>query len=138
MSDLLVRAAFESRIKNWAAAQSPAILVSYENVGFTPPTTRYLRCFILPAPTVSLDLARDHRQRKGVFQVTIVMPIGAGTAAAAAIQAALEVAFPINVYMTQSAIRVWLTTPFSPGPAIQESDSFAVSVSAQYACDTYP
>lgn len=136
MSDALIRAAFESRLATWAAAQTPAIPVAFENVAFTPPAGRYLRAFILPATTISLTLDRLHRQRKGVFQVSIVMPIGTGPGAAQTIAAALDTLFPLTTPMVQGSQRIHLITPMSAGPAIQESDRYTVPVSAQYQADT--
>ena len=136
MSDALIRAAFESRLKAWAAAQTPPIPVAWENVPFNPPKTRYARAFVLPAPTVSLTLDRTHRQRKGVYQVTLVMPIGSGAGAAAALCASIDAAFPIGTLLTQGGLTVTLLTPFSPATAIQEPERFAVPVSAQYQADS--
>lgn len=136
MSDALVRAAFETRLAAWAAAQVPAIPIAYENAAFTAPTGRYARCFLLPALTQNDMLSGEHRRRMGVFQVSLCMPIGAGPGAAAALTASLDAAFPLTAPMVQGALRVFLLSPMSPGPAIQEPDRFVVPVSCTYRADT--
>jgi hypothetical protein len=136
MSDALVRAAFETRVATWAAAQSPAIPVEYENVTFTPPTGRYVRCHLLPAPTQNDMLNGEHRRRMGVFQVSLCMPIGTGPGAAAALTASLDAAFPLSAPMAQGGVKVFLLSPMSPGPALQGPDRFIVPVSCTYRADT--
>lgn len=136
MSDALVRAAFETRLAAWAAAQVPPIPVAYENAAFSTPTGRYARCYLLPAPTVNEMLNGEHRRRMGVYQVSLCMPIGSGPGAAAALTASLDAAFPMALPMTQGALKVFLLSPMSPAPAIQESDRFTVPVSCTYRADT--
>lgn len=136
MSEALVRAAFESRLSTWAAAQSPAISVAWQNVKFSPTAnTRYIRAFVLPARTISLTLDRTHRQYKGVFQASLCMPIDTGAGAAEALVASLDAYFPLTTYMTQGSLRVYLISPMSAAPAISEPGLYVVPVSAQYQAD---
>jgi hypothetical protein len=137
MSQAIVRQALELTLSTWAAAQSPAIPVAYENVEFTPPAGRYVRAFLLPAPTESLDLARVHRRYFGVFQVSLVMPKGTGPAAAEALLASLSAAFPTSAPIVRTNVRVWLTQPMSAAPAIQEPDRYVIPVSAPYEAHVY-
>jgi hypothetical protein len=135
MSDALVRAAFETRLAAWAAAQSPAIPIAYENATFTPPTGRYVRCFLIPAPAASETLNGEHRRRMGVFQVSLCMPIGSGPGAAASLAASLDTAFPLSAPMTQGGIKVFLLSPMSIAPAIQDGDRYVIPVSCTYRAD---
>jgi hypothetical protein len=136
MSDALVRAAFETRLLAWANAQVPAIPVAFENAAFTPPSGRYARAYLLPAPTACETWGGEHRRRMGIFQVSLCMPIGTGPGAAALLTASLDAAFPIALPMTQGTLKVFLLSPMSPAPAIQESDHFIVPVSCTYRADT--
>jgi hypothetical protein len=136
MSDLLIRQAFETRLATWAAAQTPAIPVDYENSKFTPPAGRYIRCWLMPVPTQSESLDGSHRLRRGIFQVDLCMPVGAGPGAAGALAASLDTAFPLTAPMTQGAIKVFLLSPMSPAPAIQEPNHYVVPVSCSYRSDT--
>lgn len=136
MSDALVRAAFETRLLAWANAQTPAIPVAFENAAFSAPTGRYARAYLLPAPTACETFNGEHRRRMGVFQVSLCMPIGTGPGAAAALTASLDAAFPLSAPMTQGALKVFLLSPMSPAPAIQEPDHFVAPVSCTYRADT--
>lgn len=136
MSDALVRAAFESRIAAWAAAQVPPIPVSYQNVTFTPPAGRYARCWVLPVPTQAETFDGLGRLRRGIFQVDLCMPIGAGPGAANTLAASLDVAFPLTGPMAQGGINIYLLTPLSQASGMQEPDHYVVPVSTEYRSDT--
>ena len=94
MSQDRIRTALETVLSTWAAAQSPAIPVAWENVEFTQPEGRYLRAFLLPAQTISADIGRANRRYAGVFQVSVVMPLGDGPVPAEVIVASLAALFP--------------------------------------------
>lgn len=135
MSNKAIRALLETRLKTWADAQSPALPIAFENVPFTPPQDKtYLRAFLLPANTDSKDLKGDHRLYAGIFQVTIVVPSGAGTGAAGTIAAALGVLFPVNLRLT-STLTVQMLSPMSESKAIEEPDALAIPVTARYRTD---
>lgn len=135
MSDAIIRAAFETRLAAWAAAQVPPIPVAYENAPFTPPAGRYARCFLMPAPAASETLNGEHRRRMGVFQVSLCMPIGTGPAAGAALAASLDAVFPMTGPMTQGGLRIFILSPMAIAPAIQEPDRYVVPVSCTYRAD---
>jgi hypothetical protein len=136
MSNALIRAAFESRLSAWAQAQTPPILIAYENVPFVQPTGRYLRSYLLPASTISKTLDRLHRQYTGVYQASIVMPLNAGPGDGQVLAAALDALFPIQTPLTQGGIKVILLTPMSAGPAMQDVNNYLIPVSCQYRADT--
>jgi hypothetical protein len=130
MSDALIAQAFETTLKTWADAQTPAIPVAWENVAFTPPAGRYIRAFLLPNKAKSLFLDGSGRTRVGLFQVNLHMPIGTGAAAARTIAAAIDAAFAVTI--TAGGLRIWLLSPMSAAPAIPQPDRFVVPVSAEY------
>lgn len=130
MSDVLIAEAFESTLKAWADAQTPAIPVAWENKAFTPPAGRYVRAHLLPNPAKHLFVDGDGRSLQGIFQVDLCMPIGAGAGGARALAASLDAAFAIT--MVQGSLRIWLIAPMSAANAIQEPDRFVVPVSAEY------
>ena len=135
MSDALIRAAFETRLAAWGAAQSPPIPIAYENATFTPPAGRYARCFLMPAPTECETMGGEHRRRMGIFQVSLCMPIGTGPGAAASLAASLDTAFPLTQPMTQGGVRIFLLSPMSAGPGIQDPDRYVIPVSCAYRAD---
>lgn len=136
MSDALVRAAFETRLAAWAAAQSPAIPVSYQNVPFTPPTGRYVRVWILPAPTQSHGIGGTDRERKGVVQIDLCLPIGTGSKTASDLAASLDAAFPLTGPMAQGSIEVWMTSPLSAAAPIEGPTHYTVPLSGSYLSHT--
>lgn len=136
MSDALVRAAFESRLTTWAAAQTPPIPVAYQNTAFTPPAGRYVRCWVIPAPTQAETFDGLGRLRRGIFQVDLCMPIGTGPAAANALADSLDAAFPLTAPLAQGGIKVYLLAPLSQAGPLDEPGHFVVPVSCEYRSDT--
>lgn len=137
MSQKKCRAAYESRLKAFAAAQSPALEVAYENAQFTPTVGAiYLRCYQLPAPTQAADLEGAHRAYTGVFGVNVTAPINVGAGAALTIADALAAYFVNNARLTVSGLAVQQITPASIAPALQLEDRYVIPVSWQYRADT--
>lgn len=137
MSHKIIRSLLEGRLKTWAAARSPVLRIAYQNVAFTPTASEiYLRAFLLPAGTNSNDLAGAHRLYTGVFQVTIVTPVGGGTGAAEGLADELAALFPLNDQLTKTGFSVLVMTPVEPGPEQQEDTALALPVSFTYRADT--
>lgn len=135
MSQKLIRAALESRLATWAAARVPALPIAYENTTGAP-ALPCLRTHLLPARTTSDTLEGTHRAYRGVFQVAIVVPIGAGPALAETIAGELADLFPVNLRLPNGAITVQVTGPASAAPALQHESDFTVPVSLPYRTDT--
>lgn len=136
MSNALIRAAFETKLDAWAAAQSPAIPVAYENVGFTLPAGRYAACFLLPLPTQADTMAQTDRQYSGVWQVNLFTAQGAGPGEAEALVASLDAYFGMR--LTSGGLVVNLTRPLSADPAQADADRYMVPVSCAYLAGTAP
>ncbi len=134
MTQSIIRKGFESRLKTWADAQTPAIPVAWQNVTFTPPAGRYVRAFLLPNPTQSETLERGHRAFLGVFQVSLCMTIGTGSAVAEALVASLDSHFESS--FIQDGLRIYLLSPMSAATAIQDGDRYVIPVSASYRADS--
>lgn len=134
MSQKLIRQLYEQRLATWAATKS--LPVAWQNVPFTPPAGTYLRAFLLPADTDSIDLAGAHRGYAGVFQVNIVAPEGQGSGAADTLADELDELFPNNLPLNSGAFGVQTITPCSAGPAIQDGTRYAIPVWFRYRADT--
>ena len=131
MSNVIIRKAFEDRLATWAAAQLPPLPIAYENRAFSPPANgRYLQAFLIPARTDSEFLEGNHRGYDGIFQVSIVMPLGSGTAQAGNIALALDAIYP--VYFKDNAISIYITSPMSAAPPIITDNTFVLPVSCLY------
>lgn len=137
MSTKAVRAILESRLNAWAVARSPALRVAYENVTLQPAAGEtYLRAYLLPADTETLDLQGLHRGYRGVFQVSICRPIGGGPGLSLDIAAELNALFPVNGRYTSGSVTVQVITAVSAAPALQEESAYVLPVSFQYRADT--
>ena len=135
MSTKLIRSLYEQRLAMWAAARS--LPVAWQNVPFTPPASGiYLRAFLLPATTDSLDIEGAHRLYTGVFQVSTVAQSGQGSGAAEQIAADLAELFPLNLRLTSGSFIVQILSPCSRGPAVQDGSSYMIPVSFRYRADT--
>ena len=130
MTQARVRRAFETTLKTWADANG--LTVAWENVTAEQPTTAYVRAFVLPGNTQSDDLASLHRRYIGIFQASIVCPIGAGPGAATALADSLAAAFNPATPITVSGLDVWLSQPMSAAAGIQERDRWVIPCSAPY------
>lgn len=137
MSQKKCRAAFEGRLATWAAARSPALRISYQNVPFTPAAGEtYLKAFLLPADTTSDDLAGDHTAYRGVFQVSVVGPINKGSGAVEGIAEEMEALFYTNLQLSVSSLLVQQITPARVAPALQDESTYTVPVSFSYRSDS--
>jgi hypothetical protein len=131
MSNVVIREAFESRLTAWAALQVPPLPIAYENRTFSPPlNNRYLRAYLIPARTESNYLAKTDRDYEGVFQISIVLPLSAGTKAASTIASALDALYAPS--FIEGSTRVYLTSPMSEAQGIIEDNAYVLPVSCTY------
>lgn len=131
-----IRALLEGRLNTWAAAQTPAIPVAWQNVPFTPPTGRFLRAWIMPAETGSETLDGAHRRYTGVFQVSVYVAQGTGPGAAETIAEAIAALYPMNDVLDTTAIAVQITAPMSIAQGFNSDGRYVVPVSCRYRADT--
>ena len=134
MSKAIVRRVLESTLGTWAAAQVPAMQVAYEGVPFTPPalSVSYARGFMLPAMTVSLDLARSHRRYMGIWQVSLYIPEGQGLAVAQAAEASLDAAYTVHAPLVNGTVLVYITHPMSAASAMPDDGRIHIPISCRY------
>lgn len=139
INNKLIRKAFETRIKVWAAAQTPPLPIAYENAPFTPPAglARYARVFVLPGSTDSRDLEGRHREYVGIVQVSFVMPLSTGMGEVSDLAQSLDDAFPVGPPMVQDTFNVWVTNPMSSSPPLSEPDHNVTPVTAPYKAEAF-
>lgn len=135
MSQLIIRQLYEARLKAWAAARSPALLVGYENSPAPVTTGTFLRAFQLPAETDSADLAGAHRAYSGIFQVNVVSPINGGAGVANGIANEIAAQFTLNLRLTSGAVIVQIIKPSSVAQGLQDDTRYIVPVSFRYRSD---
>lgn len=91
-----VRSELEVRLAAFAAAQSPAIPVSYQSVPFTKPASSpFMECFIVSASTITTTVDARRQRERGNFQVNLWWPSGVGAGKVEALAKSLALAFPV-------------------------------------------
>ena len=135
MSAALIRAGLEGKLKTWATSASVA--VQWQNVVLSPEPAAYVRSFVLPADTLAPDVERLGRTYRGIYQITLVRPIGEGPGAAEAWAAALSAAFAPAIKITSGAVKITITQPLSVAQPINEPARFAVPCSIPYTATVY-
>lgn len=133
MSQARIRNAFESRLATWAA--SKALPVVWQNVGAGNMTGDHLRAYLLPAQTLSMDIAGEHRGYRGVFQVSIFTSPGIGANRAEVLARELDELFPVAERILSAGVTVQIMTPMATRPAVSETDWFHLPVDCRYAAD---
>jgi len=80
MSNAVIRAALEARLKAWADAQVPKVLFAAENSAFTKPSdgSPFIEPFLLPNLTINNELRGSRKTMLGLFQVNCWAPKGKG------------------------------------------------------------
>lgn len=137
MSNKLIRSLLEKRLKDWAAARTPVIRIAYQDVPFTPNAGEtYLQCFVLPAPTDSLDQQGVHRLYAGVWQVSVVKQKGSGLGTALSIEDELAALFPNNLKLSSGGFALFIRSPMGSGPAITDELNTLLPLSCDYRADT--
>jgi hypothetical protein len=130
MSQQRIRSAFESRLATWAA--SKGLPVVWQNVGAGSVTGDHLRAFLLPAQTLSSDLAGQHRGYRGIFQVSIFTRPNIGANRAESLARELDDLFPVALRMLSAGLTVQVMTPMASRPSIVETDWYSVPVDCRY------
>lgn len=125
MSNSVIRAELETRLKAWADAQNPAVPIAFQGVAFTKPTTGpYMEAYLIPGPTLNKELSGARKTYIGLFQVNCCVPSGKGAGPAEALAASVVDLFPmlpktglVSIDQTPSAERPipdnagWLIVP---------------------------
>jgi len=135
MSQARVRNAFESRLAAWAA--SKALPVVWQNVGAGNMTGDHLRAYLLPAQTLSMDIAGEHRGYRGVFQVSIFTRPNIGANRAESLARELDELFPVALRMLSAGLTVQVMTPMASHPSIVETDWYSVPVDCRYGAEEF-
>ena len=129
-----IRAAFEKKLADWAALQTPKVPVAYENVAFKPPTSGpYLRCFLLPADTTDDTLDGALSEYRGLFQINVVYPAGSGPAGADALAASIAALYPAKSRLSHAGKTIMVATPMRERPALSDALAYIIPMDCRYA-----
>jgi len=134
MSQQVIRAYFETKLSTWAATQSPALRIAFQNSPFTPTATEtYLETWLIPAYTKNPSVDGLHKREGGLFQVNVVAIEGKGTKASADIAQAIASLFP--VVPKDSVVSVEQTPFIMPGLPNRDG-RWVTPIRIQYRLDT--
>jgi len=68
MTQRTIRLEVEAKVKAWAAAQSPAIPIAYENMPYTKTDATFIELYIIPATTVNQTVSASRKTLTGLIQ----------------------------------------------------------------------
>lgn len=130
MSNKIIRAELETRLKMWAASQPTKIPVAYEGVAFTKPTDgMYLETFLLPTDVIDSDLAATRKRYIGIFQVNCWAKSGKGMGQVEQLAQNIIDLFPILPKTGAVSIE---RTPYAEGSILDDTGWIIVPVTIEY------
>jgi hypothetical protein len=126
MSNSLIRAALETRLKAWADAQVPRIPIAFESVSFSKPSSGvYLEPVLLPNVTVNSELSGSRHTYLGIFEVRCWCPVGSGMGIVDKLASDVIQLFPILPKVGNVSIE---NTPYAERPQYDEAGWVIVPV----------
>lgn len=97
MSQSIIRATLMQALSIYATAHSPILTIARENAPFTKPTdgSTFLEAFIIPANTITPNVAADRRRFYGDFQINVWTKEGIGAGVGETIAEEISQLFPV-------------------------------------------
>lgn len=93
---MTIRQELETKLATFAAAQSPAIPVAYENVSFTRPDSGlWLECYLMSGPTVVATLDASTNRERGIWCVNCWGKLNTGAGKIEALVAQIIKLYPV-------------------------------------------
>jgi len=123
----------EARLSEWAEAQG--LQVAFDNIGFSPPDGIYLESHVMPATTTAIDLSRQAKVFRGVYQINVIAPAGTGKSAGGSIAEELIDLFPENQEMSDGKLTCFINSVPSAFAGISSDTSYTIPVSMSYRAD---
>lgn len=116
-----------------AVAGSLSIAVSWENVSFQPPTSGiFLEENFLPAESEDIFIQGTAAVHRGVYQVTVVYPLGKGVQVAEDIADKIAEQFPNNAIIDSANKRLFVNGFPSIFSGYPDTTAYRVPVSIPY------
>lgn len=133
MSQQALTQLLETRLSEWAEAQG--LQVAFDNIGFSPPDGIYLQSHVMPATTTAIDLSRQAKVFRGVYQINVIAPAGTGKSAGGLIAEQLIQLFPENQEMSDGVLTCFINSVPSAFAGISSDTSYTIPVSMSYRAD---
>lgn len=127
----------------FAAAQNPALTVSYPNTDFTVPqpskNTQWLRATHMPADTATLGIGiTDINQHYGIYQIDVFQGQGIGEPAPGRVASAIIEYFARGTRLTLDGFDVDIVRSPFRGPMIKDDPWVFIPVRIPYLCLASP
>lgn len=131
MNNYMIHKALDKKLEQFAQAAN--IPVAWENTPFTPPVSGvYLEADFLPADNEDFTIQGIVSLRRGVYQVTVVYPVGSGSQAAEKLASAVSAAFSNNTALPTDGSPVYINGEPSVFSGFRDSTAYRMPVSIAY------
>lgn len=139
MSNKIIRAALEERLKTWAAAHTSPIPLFLENRSKVPAVgARHIRTYLMPADTLNPSQGAQHRLYHGIYQISIFLPENDGTGDSDDLAKAIEVLFKCPTTITKSGLNVQiLQTPFISQSRPDGAGFWMTTITVKYSANDF-
>ena len=133
MSQQAITQLLEARLSEWAEAKG--LKVAFDNIEFSPPDGIYLESHVMPATTTAIDLSRQAKVFRGVYQINVISPAGTGKSAGGLIAEQLIQLFPETQEMSDGGLTCYINSEPSAFAGISSDTSYTIPVSMSYRAD---
>lgn len=96
----------------------------------------YLRTYILPEVTTSVDSEGKLKVYRGVYQISVVAPINSGKLRSQQISDEIIQHFPLNLELTSHNFSLYVNSIPSVYPAKMDNACYTLSISFNYRADS--
>lgn len=134
MSNSIIRAELETRLKAWADAQVPKVPIAFEGVSFTKPTDGvFLEAYLIPNLTLDTAVDGTRQRHLGIFQVNCWARSGKGMRQVEALAQNIINLFPL---LPKSGMVSIEKTPNAESHLLDPSGWIIVPVTVSYRFET--
>ena len=134
MSLASVRIALETKLNG----MTPSISTAWENVPFTPVSgTPYQAAYLLPATPANPTMGDGYYREHGIFQITLMYPIQAGTLTAATRAELIRSTFKRGTTLISGTVSVIIERTPEIGQGRVDGDRWALPVKIRWYAGIY-
>ncbi len=137
----------QSALNNALAEAFPMTPIAWENAGYIDPMnpditapvvgTPYFRVFLLPAETDVITLGPSpYQERKGIFQVSVLHPLGVGFGPPKDTVVEVVTAFKVGTVFTYNTLRVICDKVWPSSGRKEDNAWYHVPVNIRYHCES--
>lgn len=136
MSNTKIRAEFETRLKQWADAQTPKVPIAFQGAAFTKPAdgSPYLEAYLIPGTTLNKTVDAKRKTYIGLFQVNCWAQSGKGMGQIEALSQKVIDLFPVLPKIGAVSVE---QTPSADRQSLDDSGWLVVPVTIKYRMETF-